>query len=129
MAETGVSLPPSARKLGDELTTPAPLESVKPLSFEQKYYHNCHGETTRREQDGTQTPIACYELVIDMKNNEQRAEAVTQFMLSAVQAGYKEAMGPLVFPPGEKDGVFGSLFFTLEKPPAQPSSAPERSSL
>lgn len=120
MAETGVSLAPSVRKPGDELTTPAPLESVQPLSFEQKYYHNCQGEAKRLEQDGTQTQIACYELVIDMKDNEQRAEAVTQFMLSAAQAGYTEAMGPLVFPPGEKDGVFGSLFFTLEKPQPKP---------
>src|SRR5690349_16485034 len=101
MAETGVSLPPSVRKPRDEQTILTPQEGVKPLSFEQKYYHNCHGETNRLEQDGNQTQIACYKLVIDLKNNEKRAEAVTQFMLSAAQAGYKEAMGPLVFPPSE----------------------------
>lgn len=92
------------------------------MAFEQKYQHHCHGEANRLEPDGQETHLACYELVLDLQNNEQRAATITQFMLSAAQAGYSEALGPVVLPPGEKDGVFGSIFLTLQKPAGKPST-------
>ncbi len=134
MAETGAGVPLSELRRGEapaqeQFVAQAQPEANQPLSFEQKYLHNRHGEAARIEQDGQETMVASYELVIDMKSNEKRADAVTGFLLSAAQAGYKEAMGPLVFLPGEKDGVFGSIFFTLEKrqsqQPASQASAPK----
>ncbi|TAK28803.1 MAG: hypothetical protein EPO21_21855 [Chloroflexota bacterium] len=89
--------------------------------FEQKYASHLIGEMVRRNEDGSQTQIRAYELIIDPVNQAERRGILTDFGLRAAQAGYKQALGTVELPGvGYRDTEgrrpLTVVYFFLERP-------------
>ncbi len=97
--------------------------------FEDESQSEYVGDFTRTNEDGSETTIYAYELLIDpMSKGERRGLA--KFGLRAAQAGYQQAFGPVVLPNAAyrkySDRFLTAVCFFLEKPSAkQPSMSSE----
>lgn len=96
-------------------------------NFETVYERFVIGEVIRRGDDGTETPILAYELVVDPMDEAERRALVGGFALRAAQAGYKQALGPVVLPEvGFKDTAgtrsLTAVYLFLEQPSSETSS-------
>lgn len=107
--------------------------------FEERFQACSKGELERRNEDGSILTIRAYELIIDPMDQKERQGWLAEFAIRAAQAGYKQAIGPVVLPNvGYRDTQgqrpLTSVNFFLEKPlrpepsqtqtPLPPTNAP-----
>lgn len=113
------TLPETRAEQSLEVKGPTP-EQLR-AAFEESYKPHIVGEMVRNNEDGTETTIQTYELVIDPVEQRERRSIIADFGVRAAQAKYKQALGPVVLPSiGFKDPEgtrsLTAVYFFLEKP-------------
>jgi hypothetical protein len=107
--------------------TPA---EAQPKSFEEYYQAGLLGERTRATEDGVAQRFVAYRFFLQ-RGEPADEQGLANFCLNALQAGYKEAMGPVIVPDTyeapekisekrDNDESLSSVFFFLEKTAPQP---------
>jgi hypothetical protein len=99
---------------------PASPEQIR-QDFEQAWRPCLLGERRRRNEDGSETAISMYEIIFEPMNQPERRGVMASFVLNALDAGYTEAMAPVVIPNvGFKDQhgrqPLAAVYFFIEKP-------------
>jgi hypothetical protein len=115
---------------GNELSGTATPEQLR-QDFESTYAAYFQGELQYENQYGSRATVACYEMIVDPIDRQDRRHLVNEFGLRAVQAGYRQAMSPVVLPEvGFRDPVgrqpLVSVSYFLEKPPVPPARTTRR---
>ena len=90
-------------------------------TFETVYRRFAAGEVVRRGDDGTETTLRAYELIVNTSDEQERKSLVVSFGLCAAQAGYKQAFAPIVLANvgyADQSGArpLTAVYFFLEKP-------------
>lgn len=98
-----------------------PSPEQQQATFETLYSRFAVGEVNRRSDDGTETTVRAYELIVDAGDPRERQSVITSFGLRALEAGYREALSPLALQPvGYKDAAgrvpLTAVYFFLETP-------------
>ena len=115
----------------DERHVDQAASETHPKSFEASYRAGLLGERTRTTEAGGTTTYVVYRFFLQRGEHEDE-QALANFCLNALQAGYKEAMGSIIVPDTyeapekirerrDNDRFLSSVFFFLEKPAAQPA--------
>lgn len=73
------------------------------------------------EHDTPEHALAVYELQVDMSTSKARRTQISNFLLSAAEAGYTQFSAPLVIPTARAT----SVYFLLEKLPLPPTAPPQ----
>ena len=94
-------------------------------TFEESYQSSYRGEAVRRNEDGTETTYAAYQVYFP--SDREGVDVLTRFNLRALQAGYRLAQQPILVPEVGvlDDGTRRSLnafLFYFEKPKHQPQA-------
>ena len=94
-------------------------------TFEEIYQGDFRGEAVRRNENGTETTIAAYQVYFP--SDSEGVDVLTRFNLRALQAGYRLAQQPILVPEVGvlDDGTRRSLnafLFYFEKPKHQPQA-------
>ena len=99
-------------------------------TFETIYERFAVGEAVRRGDDGSETTVRAYELIVDAGDERERKSLIVSFGLRAVQAGYKQSIGPVLLPGvGYADAAASrpltAAYFFLEVPSDVPVTPAE----
>jgi hypothetical protein len=114
----------------DELHFDQPHPETRPKSFEVKYCAGLLGERTRTTEAGGTTIYVAYRFFFQ-RGESADEQGLANFCLNALQAGYTEAMGPVIVPDTyaapekirekrDNDELLSSVLFFLEKTAPQP---------
>lgn len=94
-----------------------PIEAFRDLYGQLK-----HGEWHRVNPDGSENTVEAYELIIDpLEQQRFNRSVILDFGRHATQAGYKQALGPVIltgtgFADKEGERSLTTIYFFLEKP-------------
>ena len=94
---------------------------VKLSAFEQAYHSFQVGELKRPNEDGSETILRAYELIVHPMDAQERRGLLARFGLRAAAAGYSQALGPVTLPSvgygdAQGDRPLTALYFFLETP-------------
>ena len=124
---------PCAMAFEDERRFDQTQSETQPKTFEETYRAGLVGERTRTNEDGGKTTFFAYRFFLQ-RGEPADEEGLANFCLSALQAGYKEAMSSLIVPDTytppdgivekrDNDELLSSVFFFLEKTAPQPEGS------
>ena len=98
-------------------------------SFEQAYKSFVIGELTRVNEDGSETVVRAYELILEAADQEDRRGLLVRFGMHAAATGHSQAIGPVTLPEigyadtrGERP--LTAIYFFLESPSTPQSPDP-----